>query len=307
VNSTEDLLDAQAAHFRATDALLPAPVPPPGGAPVGAVDADGRPVLALLHEVVHDPDSLPSLWSALHTQQLYPLVGSGAAIDPLLRRWHDLVADRPDQGVDSSCLVTWPSRDVAATRDLLRHGLAPLTVLAVRTTSAGRPPPREVDVRVRAAEPADLPAMLRLAMAELEYSAHLGATVLRPNALELKENSLRQWFISGAPALLAELDGAVLGMAQYRWSRIDESSTPRLLPNGMWGYLNCLSVLPAARGRGIGQRLMTEVHAHLDRQGVPGAYLYYNPPNPLSSVFWPRHGYRPLWTLWEARPARALR
>ena len=38
-----------------------------------------------------------------------------------------------------------------------------------------------------------------------------------------------------------------------------------------------------------------------------GNFLHYNPPNPLSSVFWPRAGYAPLWTLWEVRPARALR
>jgi len=24
-------------------------------------------------------------------------------------------------------------------------------------------------------------------------------------------------------------------------------------------------------------------------------------------VFWPRQGYRPLWTIWEVRPAWALR
>jgi hypothetical protein len=52
---------------------------------------------------------------------------------------------------------------------------------------------------------------------------------------------------------------------------------------------------------------MTHVHATFAAAGVRGSYLYYNPPNPLSSVFWPRQGYRPLWTVWEARPASALR
>jgi hypothetical protein len=45
----------------------------------------------------------------------------------------------------------------------------------------------------------------------------------------------------------------------------------------------------------------------LQPPGTRGTYLYYNPPNPISSVFWPRQGYRPLWTLWEVRPATALR
>jgi len=52
---------------------------------------------------------------------------------------------------------------------------------------------------------------------------------------------------------------------------------------------------------------MALVHRELHRAGVTGTYLYYNPPNPLSSVFWPRQGYRPLWTIWETRPGWALR
>ncbi len=66
-------------------------------------------------------------------------------------------------------------------------------------------------------------------------------------------------------------------------------------------------MLPAARGTGVGQQLMALVHHELSRLGVVGTYLYYNPPNPLSSVFWLRQGYRPLWTVWEVRPAGALR
>jgi hypothetical protein len=49
------------------------------------------------------------------------------------------------------------------------------------------------------------------------------------------------------------------------------------------------------------------VHNWVAEQRVVGHFLHYNPPNPLSSVFWPRQGYRPLWTQWELRPAGALR
>jgi hypothetical protein len=48
------------------------------------------------------------------------------------------------------------------------------------------------------------------------------------------------------------------------------------------------------------------LHA-LHRRGATGTFLYFNPPNPLASVFWARQGYRPLWTNWELRPASALR
>jgi hypothetical protein len=35
--------------------------------------------------------------------------------------------------------------------------------------------------------------------------------------------------------------------------------------------------------------------------------LHYAQVNPVSAPFWSRMGYRPLWTIWEARPAAALR
>jgi predicted N-acetyltransferase YhbS len=76
---------------------------------------------------------------------------------------------------------------------------------------------------------------------------------------------------------------------------------------GRWGYVNCLSVLPGERGVGVGQELMAVAHRELGGAGTVGSFLYYHPSNPLSSVFWARQGYRPLWTTWEVRPAGALR
>jgi len=34
--------------------------------------------------------------------------------------------------------------------------------------------------------------------------------------------------------------------------------------------------------------------------------LHYAQVNPLSAPFWSQQGYRPLWTVWETAPARAL-
>jgi hypothetical protein len=52
---------------------------------------------------------------------------------------------------------------------------------------------------------------------------------------------------------------------------------------------------------------MSVAHEHLNIDDVPGTFLFYSPTNPLSPVFWHRQGYRPLWTMWEIRPASALR
>ncbi|MEU4741402.1 GNAT family N-acetyltransferase, partial [Actinosynnema sp. NPDC023658] len=112
----------------------------------------------------------------------------------------------------------------------------------------------------------------------------------------------------GRPALLAERDGIAVALAECAVVTSEPGNwTSTRLPHGRWGYVNCVSVLPGARGTGVGRQLMAHAHRELARLGTVGTYLYYNPPNPLSSVFWPRQGYRPLWTMWEVRPAGALR
>ena len=82
-----------------------------------------------------------------------------------------------------------------------------------------------------------------------------------------------------------------------------------LLPAGGVGLRQLRVGDRAERGSGVGAHLVSTAVGALEssRRGVRGTYLYYNPPNPLSSVFWPRVGYAPLWTLWEVRPAAGLR
>ena len=90
----------------------------------------------------------------------------------------------------------------------------------------------------------------------------------------------------------------VVGLAHCRLLDAEPGSmTGTRLRAGRWGYVNCVSVRPDARGSGVGRRLMAVAHRELARRGATGTFLYYNPPNPLASVFWPRQGYRPLWTM----------
>jgi GNAT superfamily N-acetyltransferase len=164
------------------------------------------------------------------------------------------------------------------------------------------PPP------LRRAREDDLEACVELAMHEIAYSSTVGGSVLRPDAEAVKRTALRERFARDEPIWVAERDGRVVGLLECGLT----DATPGtwlagLLPTGRWGYVNCASVLPGRRGHGVGHALVTTALPSLEPPGARGTYLYYNPPNPLSSVFWPRHGYRPLWTLWEVRPASALR
>ncbi|MEU7531251.1 GNAT family N-acetyltransferase [Saccharothrix sp. NPDC042600] len=301
------LVEAQSARFACLDPLLPAVTAPPDGDVVTAALPDGTRVAGVLTRQVHDRRSAARLWSATEVWELTPLVGGGgaAAMDALLRAWRHRMDRVGPAEQDSACVLTWPSRDAEAARVLLDHGLVPLSVIAVRRAG---PPPADASLTIRRATPADLDTVLALALAELRYSALVGSTVDRPEAAELKRRTLAERLAAGGPAWLAERDGIAVALAECAVVVSEPGNwTSTRLPLGRWGYVNCVSVLPGARGTGIGQRLMAHAHRELHRLGTVGTYLYYNPPNPLSSVFWPRQGYRPLWTVWEVRPAGALR
>ncbi|RKT56690.1 GNAT family N-acetyltransferase [Saccharothrix australiensis] len=315
------LVEAQNTRFACLDPVLPPVAAPPEGDVLTAALPDGSRVAGVLRRQVHDRASAARLWSATEVWELTPLLGgAGAAgMDALLRAWRRRMDRVGATERDSACVLTWPSRDAEAARALLDHGLVPLTVIAVRRAGAGADPratpsrPVAADGApvapvIRRATPADLEAVLALALAELRFSSLVGSTVDRPDAAGVKRRALAERLAAGGPAWLAERDGIAVGLAECALVTSEPGNpTSTRLPPGRWGYVNCVSVLPAARGAGIGQRLMAHAHRELHRLGTVGSYLYYNPPNPLSSVFWPRQGYRPLWTMWEVRPAGALR
>ena len=308
--ATDLLLQAQSAHFAGFDPMLPAAASPPDGDVITAALPDGERVAGVVVRTAHQPGSVATLWSTLDVWELHPLLGmaGGRAMDPLLRQWRRVMA-RGTVQADSACVVTWPTRDADATRALLDHGFVPLSAIAIRTgTTVPRRPSSAAASAIRQAGPGDAEVVLRLELAELEYSALVGGAFLRPEATEIKRASVNRHLEQGDPVWLAERDGLTIGMAQCWLTEADPGSwTAIRLPAGRWGYVNCLSVLPGERGTGVGQELMAVAHRELRRQGAVGTFLYYHLPNPLSSVFWARQGYRPLWTTWEVRPAGALR
>lgn len=303
----EKLLAAQRARFAAADPLVPAPPGIPDGELLTAATASGEQVAGVLQTKTHAPGTLDLLWSAKRVWQLFPFPGETGAegVDALLRAWrHRMDAESP--GPDSACTVTWPSRDAPAIGAFLRHGMVPISVLAIRTT----PPPPEVppdDVTVRLARPEDFEEVLGLTKETFGYTA-LVTCRGRPNAAELMTPQLRRNLAAGAPIWLAESGGVATSVADCGWIESAPGSwAAELLPPGRWGYVNNVATRPGARGNGIGRALMATVHRDFAGHGARGTYLYYNPTNPLSSVFWPRQGYRPLWTFWEVQPASALR
>lgn len=311
--SLEALRDAQEARFAALEPLLAASAPNPDGDVLTATTRDGRMVAGVLLRRTYGRGSSTSLWSARDNWELFPLVGedSGPGIDALLVAWRRLMDHTGVPDADSSCVVTWPSRDAEGSGALLAHGFQPLSVFAMRqrargTAAPGAPTPQ--GLVIRPVTPRDMETVVSISLAELAYSALVGGTIMRPDAADIKRAAMRYRIAQGDPAWLAERDGVPVALAECWLTDADPRSPRRFpVPPGRWGFVNTLSVLPGARGGGVGQAMMALAHRELHAEGAVGTYLYYNPPNPLSSVFWPRQGYRPLWTIWETRPAGALR
>lgn len=306
---TELLRDQQARYTELDAGLPPAVMPPPGD--VVVVGGHGDEAAGVVTHHSWPAGSAPLLWSAAEVTELHPVLGHAgrAGADALVTEWRARVPARTRAAADSAAVVTWPSRDVAAARAFLDHGLVPLAVLAVRPPG---PPPPVADpdpaLVLRPARDGDLEACVTLAMHEIAYSSLVGGSVLRPDPEAVKRAALRERQQRGEPIWVAERDGRLVGLLECGLTDATPGSwLAGLLPIGRWGYVNCASVLPGQRGRGVGHALVAAALPALQPPGVRGTYLYYNPPNPVSSVFWPRHGYRPLWTLWEVRPASALR
>lgn len=306
-------------RWQAVDPLLPDPatLPTGCGAPLVVGGDDGR--LAGLGVCVHqhvEPESLNQTWGAADRFTLVPrLAGQdvGAPADLLLAQWRDHLAGvGAARGPDTSASVVWPSQDITGIGALLRHGLQPLTVIAVRTRPAGPPgPPREprgaLGVTIRVAGPADEELVTDLELRLIRYDMHFGGPVWRPATARLVREEIRGSLARRATwTWLAERAGRAVGLLVAQppqdsgWIAGMTSASPA-------AYLQTMFVDDRERGTGIGAALVRNLHARLDAAGVAVTLLHHSQVNPLSAPFWYRMGYRPLWTSWEARPANALR
>ena len=129
----DDLLREQQSRFADLDpALPPAVLPPPGD--VIVVAGDGGEAAGVLTHHSWPAGSAPLLWSAAEVTELHPVLGSAGlrGAEGLVAEWRARIPARVRHASDSAAVVTWPSRDVVASRAFLDHGLVPLAVLAVR-------------------------------------------------------------------------------------------------------------------------------------------------------------------------------
>jgi GNAT superfamily N-acetyltransferase len=316
--AVRDINRAVGRRWSAIDPLLPDPSAMPAGCgePLVVTAENGR--LAALGVCVHQhipPQSLNQTWGAVDRFTLVPrLAGQdiGPAADMLLAQWRDhLSGIGAARGPDTSAGVVWPSLDVTGIRSLLKHGLAPLTVIAARTKPNGPPlaPRGAFGVTIRQASAADEEQVLDLELRLIRYDMQFGGPVWRAATARLVRDEIRNSLarpVQESWTYLAERQGRAVGLLvaqppeDSRWIAGMTSVSPA-------AYLQTMFVDPAERGTGIGSALTKTLHARLDASDVGITLLHHSQVNPLSAPFWYRMGYRPLWTSWEARPAAALR
>lgn len=312
----DDINKAAARRWRHLDPLLPEPSDLPEGcmAPLLAFEDNSRPSgLAVCRHQHVAADTLAQTWGTatkfvLSMRLRGPDVA--AAADDLLTQWRDHLSAQPEaKADDTAAIVNWPARDVTGVLALLRHGLQPLTVIAVRPkarpANVGTAPPE--GLVIRPASPDDLDAVAELELGVVRYDAHFGGSIPRP-ATEALVRAETQAALAKRPGWtwLAEQDGQPVALtvveppAAARW-------IAGLTRTGATAYLQTMFVRPDERSGGIGAALVRHVHGELDARGIDLTLLHYSQVNPLSAPFWHRMGYRPLWSTWEARPAATLR
>ena len=311
-----------ARRWREIDPLLPSPDPgsPHCGAPLvvagdGGIIATGR-----CEHWAGAPGSLDLSWGAARRFQLSAAVADPGVADGLgrlLSLWRDHLAGLPGTGdADTAAVVNWPSRDVDGIATLLRHGLDPLEVLAARTApvAGGLSAVSNASLlragtglRMRRAGPGDIDAVARLGMEIIRFDSRFTAVNERADSPDAMRREAAGLVAGQAPwTWLAERDGYPAALLAAQQPEAAGWITPmtRLAPAA---YLMLMFVEPAERGTGVGAALVDQFHREADAAGTAVILLHHAQLNPLSAPFWSRQGYRPLWTSYQALPARAVR
>ncbi|GAA3992982.1 GNAT family N-acetyltransferase [Allokutzneria multivorans] len=291
----EDVVQSHYERLAALDPLFPVTTPPSDTTRIDVPGAVG------FFGAEHSSPEV-ALWAATHRNVLRARLRTGAPeeLGALLDEWDKhLAASYVAGDRDSAAIVNWPSRDSLAVRELVFHGFAPASVIAVRP--AGRPiPAASVAHEIRPATEADLPVLIELSVLLHSHDARYGLVTERPNAREVLAGETREAVAEGL-VLVAERDGSVVGFVEADtgeradWAQGMVTATPT-------AYLNKLFVLPEARSGGIASALVAEVHTRIDAAGAPVTLMEHILANEFSTPFWYRQGYRPLWTVWQRRP-----
>ena len=154
-------------------------------------------------------------------------------------------------------------------------------------------PPVPEGVAVRAAEEADLEALVEVGpvLDEHQAASPVFSTARAWTEEEIREDIEGDFGKEELANLVAEIDGRVVG--NFVVVPIDMSGAHKGLarPAG-FAHLGYAAVLPGARGSGAGLALTAASFAWARERGYPAMVTDWRVTNLLSSRFWPKRGFR---------------
>ena len=166
----------------------------------------------------------------------------------------------------------------------------------------GTPPPRSlrhVDVAIRRAGAEALDRLRPLWLELHHHHQQVGGTALGPYVGDdaswaARRELYREFFAGGGFAALAERDGELIGYAMVAIkssaeTELDDTwvSAPRV------AEIETMSVLPAARGAGVGTALLDFVDAELAAAGIDDVLIAAFVTNLDAIRLYERRGFRP--------------
>lgn len=185
---------------------------------------------------------------------------------------------------------------------LLNHGFQPATSAAIRLVGDEPEPARSTGITVREPVPEDrerlLELLLELHVSELPY----GATMHRTNARDLLAIYLDEAMRRPDWTFVALKQGHLVGLLTLNPPKDSQWAAP-LVATGPVCYLGFAAVTATARALGVGalgvgallvQHAMHRAH----RAECKVVLLDHASLSPLSSTFWHRRGFRPVWSRW---------
>lgn len=209
----------------------------------------------------------------------------------LLRAWQ---AVRVPQS--ATLTVDIPAAALHLTRPLLEAGFCQTTSLAARLVVDEPAPSSAVEVRPMSA--ADRPALLDLLLELHHTDSAVGSANPLPDAHRHYAHYLDEAFARPGWSWVAWANGHPAGLLTLNPLRDSAWIAPCVSLERVC-YLGFATVGSAHRARGFGRALVEHAMHRAALAGAEAVLLHHAAASPLSSTFWHRQGFRPLWSTWR--------
>ncbi|GCE24565.1 hypothetical protein KDA_00490 [Dictyobacter alpinus] len=207
-------------------------------------------------------------------------------------------------------MMRWPCCDLWLDKLLHKQGFLLDSELAYQRSPINLPEivTSSNDLQARLARPEDEEMLVALFKEELVFHEPYTPFVRMSPSVEraFRDRLALLWsgksLEAGAPLVIViEQSGKVVAMAENDLYIVEggKEEEPYFMPVGYYCHINNMGVSQELRGRGIGRVLLKATVEAFSNVKLDGYILWFNPDNPLSSRFWPRLGFQPLWRTYQ--------